>query len=73
LDYNPLFVLFCHGLKERKHPFVAIVKMGLLDLLNADGAFEKIMAILNNIVQPLRLALMQNEKVNTLAYARNCF
>lgn len=63
LDYNPLFVTFMYGLGEEAHPFKFLVEAGLVDLINAPEARHKIMAMLSNIVSPLRIALGQRTKV----------
>jgi hypothetical protein len=69
LDYNPIFVVFCQGLREQKHPYVSIVKLGLTDLFEAEGLYllikgseMKIFAVLDKIIQPLRMALNVKEK-----------
>ncbi|KAI8902398.1 parkin co-regulated protein-domain-containing protein [Globomyces pollinis-pini] len=62
LDYNPLFVTFCEGLKETQHPFKFIVEHGLKDLLEASGAAEKVLAVMPNAITPLRNGLAQSNK-----------
>ncbi|KAJ3319625.1 hypothetical protein HDV06_006187 [Boothiomyces sp. JEL0866] len=62
LDYNPLFITFCDGLRESQHPYRFIVEIGLIDLIESPGAYEKILALIPNAVPALRNGLSQKEK-----------
>lgn len=64
LDYNPMFVTFCEGLRETQHPFKFIVARGLEDLIDASGAYEKIRVLMGSVVGPLRSALGLKDRVS---------
>jgi hypothetical protein len=63
LDYNPVLVTFFEGLRETQHPFKNLVEYGLMELIQAENAIEKVIALLPNISVPLRNALAQQNKV----------
>ncbi|KNC98107.1 uncharacterized protein SPPG_06516 [Spizellomyces punctatus DAOM BR117] len=67
LDYNPVFITFCDGLRETQHPYVFLVRTGLREMLEAPGAAEKVCPIVSAIVAPLRAALGVREKDTFLA------
>jgi hypothetical protein len=63
IDYNPLFITFCEGLRETQHPFRFIVQQGLNDLIDAPNAAVKINHVLPNAIGAIRAALAQKDKV----------
>ncbi|KAJ3269578.1 hypothetical protein HDV01_001220 [Terramyces sp. JEL0728] len=62
LDYNPIFITFCDGLRESQHPFRFIVEIGLIDLIGSSGAYEKILPLMPSAISALRNGLAQKEK-----------
>ena len=64
LDYNPLFVIFIHGLIEDCHPYRAIVENGLNDLIQ-NWAKSRILPLMATCIPPLRTALSLKSKVVT--------
>ncbi|KAL2912213.1 hypothetical protein HK105_208281 [Polyrhizophydium stewartii] len=67
LDYDPVFVTFCQGLRETQHPFVFVVHEGLREMMDAPGARDKVVQLLPQIVAPLRGGLSQKDKTAFLA------
>ncbi|CAK4297229.1 hypothetical protein AeNC1_017906 [Aphanomyces euteiches] len=58
MDYNPLLVTCCEGFLETDHPFVFLARQGFLDLMNANGAYDKVRPLLGLLIPPIRAALM---------------
>ena len=57
LNYNPILITFFEGLLETRHPYIFVVRQGILELLDAPGAQEKIRPLIGAFVIPLRTAL----------------
>jgi hypothetical protein len=62
LDYYPILITFAFGLAETKHPYVFVAPVGFEQLLLADGAYEKVMPLVKDLMRPLRLSLASNDK-----------
>merc|ERR1711865_852980 len=73
LPYDPLLVLFFEGLVETAHPFVFLVRAGLPQLLLLDGAAEKTVPLVSQLVPHLRSSLRsQDSEVFIAALAATC-
>ena len=73
MSYDPLLVLFFEGLVETAHPFVFLVRAGLPQLLLLEGAAEKTVPIVNQLVPHLRNALRSTDpEVFVVALAATC-
>ncbi|KAJ3328670.1 hypothetical protein HDU91_004050, partial [Kappamyces sp. JEL0680] len=70
LDYNPLFITFCEGLRETQHPFRFIVEQGLSDLIEAPNAYEKILPLMPTALGPIRMGLAIKDKTQFLVSLR---
>ena len=57
LDYDPLLITCFEGLLETEHPYNFIGKQCIRELLNANGAEEKVIPILGRLIGPLKEAL----------------
>lgn len=62
LNYNPIFITFLEGLREIEHPYSFIVRNGLIEMLDAYQAKEKIRPLMGSCVKPLRAALSHPDK-----------
>ncbi|KAI9354076.1 parkin co-regulated protein-domain-containing protein [Zopfochytrium polystomum] len=67
LQYNPLFVTLCEGLRETEHPHAFLVPEALKAMIGADGARAKIKPLMAAAVAPLRFALGSRHKPVALA------
>ena len=72
LDYTSILPTFMDGLRESRHPFIFIVRTGLLDLLNAPGAAQKVLDLLPAILGPLRAGLANKDKDLFLGSLKIC-
>eukprot|EP01027_Heterolobosea_sp_BB2_P017290 GEZU01024507.1.p1 GENE.GEZU01024507.1~~GEZU01024507.1.p1 ORF type:complete len:176 (-),score=19.21 GEZU01024507.1:140-589(-) len=61
LDYNPLLITCCEGLRETDHPYVVVARQAFKDLLETEYAQEKTIPLVPKLVLPLRLALQAPE------------
>jgi hypothetical protein len=62
LNYYPVLITFAFGLSETRHPYVFVAQNGFKQMLEADGAYEKVMPILKDLIRPIRLALASSDK-----------
>jgi len=58
LYYDPLLVTVSEGLRETSHPFVFVAQNAFKELLEQDGACEKTIPLLPQIVRNLRCAML---------------
>ena len=63
MDYNPLFITFCEGLRETQHPYRFIVEKGLSDLIEAPNAAAKIRDLMPLAITSIRNGLGVQERV----------
>ena len=57
LDYDPLLITCFEGLLETQHPYNFLGKQCIRELLNAEGAKEKVLPILGKLIGPLNNAI----------------
>lgn len=57
LNYGHMLPIFAHGLAETRHPYVFVAYNGFIEMISADGAQDKVIECLSDIVRPLRAAL----------------
>jgi hypothetical protein len=65
MNYNPLILTFADGLRETQHPYIFIARTGLKELLEVEGATEKLATdsnLSNQLCNTIRLALMDPSK-----------
>lgn len=62
LDFNPLLVTCVEGFQEVEHPFVFLARTAFKDLMKSEDAGEKAIAVLPQVIQPLRAALMSKDE-----------
>ncbi|KAI8804673.1 parkin co-regulated protein-domain-containing protein [Cladochytrium replicatum] len=73
LDYEmkvggtSLFAAFVAGLSETMHPYPTLARLGLIDLVGAEGAREKIEKVQDGCASGFRAALMNGDKDAFLA------
>ncbi|KAJ3346530.1 hypothetical protein HDU83_002890 [Entophlyctis luteolus] len=65
LEYNPLLVTLMEGLRETKHPFVALVPAAIVEMLSAGNARAKVLPILPALIPPLRAAIADRRAAAT--------
>jgi len=58
LEYDPILIICFEGLSETKHPYNFVARQSIKEMLSANGAYEKVVAILPKLINPLRSALM---------------
>eukprot|EP01012_Entosiphon_sulcatum_P036859 TRINITY_DN470_c0_g1_i1.p1 TRINITY_DN470_c0_g1~~TRINITY_DN470_c0_g1_i1.p1 ORF type:complete len:235 (-),score=36.90 TRINITY_DN470_c0_g1_i1:2-706(-) len=61
VDYRSLLPLCCEGLRETQHPYTYLSREILHELLTAEGAPEKTRPVLDQLIPPLRVAIMAHE------------
>ena len=61
LNYYPVLITFAFGLSETRHPYVFVAQNGFKQMLEADGAYEKVMPLLKDLMRPIRLALASSD------------
>uniref|UniRef100_K3X1T5 PACRG-like protein n=1 Tax=Globisporangium ultimum (strain ATCC 200006 / CBS 805.95 / DAOM BR144) TaxID=431595 RepID=K3X1T5_GLOUD len=61
LDFNPLLITCVEGFQEVEHPFVFLARTAFKDLMNTPDAGENAIAVLPQVIPPLRIALMAKE------------
>ena len=61
LNYYPVLITFAFGLSETRHPYVFVAQNGFKQMLEADGAYEKVMPLLKDLMRPIRLALASQD------------
>ena len=71
LNYNPLLVTFFEGLVETRHPYVFVVREGIIGLLSAPNADQKVIPLLKPLAIPLRSALC-SKNTDTYLIALDC-
>ncbi|CAF1646767.1 unnamed protein product [Adineta ricciae] len=57
LNYDPLLVLLAEGLRETDHPLPFISRQGFTELMASPNAPPKVIPILPNLINPIKLAL----------------
>ncbi|TMW62033.1 hypothetical protein Poli38472_009526 [Pythium oligandrum] len=62
LDFSPLLVTCVEGFLETEHPFVFLARTMFRDLLQVEDAREKTLAVLPQLIPPLRVALMAQDE-----------
>ena len=62
LNYYPVLITFAFGLSETRHPYVFVAQNGFKQMLEAEGAYDKVMPVLKDLVRPIRLALASSDK-----------
>lgn len=60
LSYNPLLVTVSDGLRETRHPYVFVAQNAFKELLCAEGAKEKILPLLPQVVRNIRAAMLKD-------------
>lgn len=61
LDFNPLLITCVEGFQEVEHPFVFLARTAFKELMKCENAGEKAIAVLPQVIQPLRAALMHKD------------
>ncbi len=61
LDYDPLLVNCFEGLLETDHPYSFVANKALTELLEAPGAPDKTIPILQKLIMPLRAAFLSSD------------
>ncbi|TYZ64081.1 hypothetical protein PybrP1_002683 [[Pythium] brassicae (nom. inval.)] len=61
LDFNPLLITCVEGFQEVEHPFVFLARTAFKELMKSADAAEKAAAVLPQVIQPLRAALMHKD------------
>lgn len=62
LNYDPLLITCFEGLLETEHPYKFVSREAARELLQADGAADKVLPLLQRLIQPLRMALMTADR-----------
>lgn len=60
LDYDPLLVLFCEGLRETQHPYTFVARTGVKDLLQDPLGEVKTLPLLPTLALALRNGLNED-------------
>lgn len=61
VPFDPMLVTLAEGLKESVHPYMFVARTGFKELLEVDGATEKVMPVLPKIVIAVRTALSHSD------------
>lgn len=60
LNYDPILILLAEGLRETAHPLPFISRQGFTELLGNVNARPKVLAILPQLINPIKTALSSN-------------
>ncbi|CAF1236768.1 unnamed protein product [Adineta steineri] len=60
LNYDPVVVLLAEGLRETAHPLPFISRQGFTELMSNVNAAPKVIPLLPNLINPIKLALSSN-------------
>jgi hypothetical protein len=61
LEYDPTLLVCFEGLLETDHPYNFAAPQCAKEMLTANGAEQKVTAILTKLVNPLRMAFSSND------------
>jgi hypothetical protein len=60
VQFDPVLVTLAEGLKESVHPFSFVSQSGFKELLEVQGAHDKVLPILPRLIQPIKNALVSD-------------
>lgn len=61
LPFDPVLVTLADGLKETVHPYTFVSRNGFQEMLEVDGAYQKVLPILPKITFSIRAALSHKD------------
>lgn len=61
LNYDPVLILLAEGLRETSHPLPFVSRQGFTELLSNINAKPKVISVLPNLINPIKLALSSND------------
>ncbi|KAJ7326773.1 hypothetical protein JRQ81_016532 [Phrynocephalus forsythii] len=61
LPFDPLLITLAEGLRETRHPYTFVSKEGFKELLSMEGAAEKVIPLLPQLIPVLKAALAHSD------------
>ena len=62
LPFSPLLLLCAEGFLETEHPFVLLAPRAFIELVESDGAINKVVPLLPKVAQHVRVALSSSDR-----------
>ena len=61
VDFDPLLVNCFEGLQETEHPYAFVAMQALREMLQSEGAEQRVQPVVSKIVLPLRMGLISKD------------
>ena len=61
VDFDPLLINCFEGLQETEHPYAFVAMQALREMLQSQGAEERVQPVVSKVVLPLRMGLISKD------------